>query len=304
MATEQLYIISKMTLPTLSSDKMSIDDDDDTDIIAAMRKRHFLCYAFAQTLDGKQTRVKNWHRKRSVPHELYALSNKDFQCRYRLSFRAFYFLLGKIRGRLLAGRGGRGGNDIEPIHPALKLAIALRLMAGSRAVDVEDLHGVAKVTIYKIFHEVVNAINQTIAFPNVSGSLQEVEAGFRSLSSGQVIRGCVGAIDGIHIKIQRPSRERDNVQNAKKYHVSRKNCYAWNVQAVCDYRRRFLFADVRYPGSTGDHLAFRGSRFYDTLEQLPRPYFIVGDAAYAVQPWCMTPFKGCKSEWVCLRRKL
>ena len=66
------------------------------------------------------------------------------------------------------------------------------------------------------------------------------------------------------------------------------------MQAVCDARRRFLWVDLKYPGSTSDFFAFDQSTLKSQLEQqgfLRRGLCLFGDAAYANSPYMVTPFR-------------
>ena len=103
-------------------------------------------------------------------------------------------------------------------------------------------------TVYSIVREFVDGINDKIPLYNWTCD-DDVERAFAAKSTNQVIRGCVGAIDGIHVKIKSPSLSRDGVKNARRFHVGRKDCFAWNVQAVCDAQKKITMVDVSFPGT-------------------------------------------------------
>lgn len=51
-----------------------------------------------------------------------------------------------------------------------------------------------------------------------------------------------------------------------------------------------------YPGSVGDYRIFRNSDIYHQIERNPTRYFpnnehILGDKAYPLKNWCLTPYK-------------
>ena len=76
--------------------------------------------------------------------------------------------------------------------------------------------------------------------------------------------------------------------------MSRKHFFALNVQAICDSNTKFLWLDVHAPGSTGDRLAFYTTQLSHDLKEhgLPKGHFIVGDAAYELSEYMLTPYPG------------
>jgi hypothetical protein len=70
------------------------------------------------------------------------------------------------------------------------------------------------------------------------------------------------------------------------------------MQAVCDAKRRFLFVEIRHPGSTSDYLAFATSGLINQLESdgfLAPGLALFGDNAYVNTPYMASPFKGVSS---------
>ncbi|KAL1504926.1 hypothetical protein AB1Y20_008693 [Prymnesium parvum] len=143
------------------------------------------------------------------------LKEIEFKARYRLTPVAFYNLLDLIEKDIeldakeeKQGRNGRSG--AEPLQPAVRLAIALRMFAGASYLDLMLIYKVRSTqTIYKSMWDCVAAINQAleVAFPlGDQTKLNTLEAEFRSNSPGQYVwEGCVGCIDGVHFKMLKPS---------------------------------------------------------------------------------------------------
>ena len=122
--------------------------------------------------------------------------------------------------------------------------------------------------------------------------LQEMEQSFadRSKSKG-VMRGCVGALDGIAIRINCPSR-RDDIKAASYF--NRKGFYSVNCQAICDGNLIFRWMSIATAGATHDSTAFGVTRLARLIRRgyLPDPYWIAAGAAYVADNSVLTPFPG------------
>jgi hypothetical protein len=73
--------------------------------------------------------------------------------------------------------------------------------------------------VWKIVHEVCDMINRAFPIPKYDFSdvtrMEDIEKGFAARSGG-VYRGCVGELDGIALRIKRPTRAESGGNN---------NCY-------------------------------------------------------------------------------
>ena len=120
----------------------------------------------------------------------------------------------------------------------VKLAVTLRMLAGSSYLDLLLVYSIGKTTVYDSFHEVVDWINETFTFQlrtlldkkNLR-ALKHISSGFASFSQGE-LEGIIGAIDGIAIRIMCPT-ESDGISDPGNLYC-RKQFYALNVQAVVD----------------------------------------------------------------------
>lgn len=98
----------------------------------------------------------------------------------------------------------------------------------------------------------------------------------------------IGAIDGTHIKIRAPPND------AASY-INRKSFPSLNVQLVCDSHGLFTHCYAGEVGSIHDARVFTNSPVANFL-QMPDIYFpndshIIGDAAYAIHPQLLVPFR-------------
>ncbi|XP_061196728.1 uncharacterized protein LOC133205004 [Saccostrea echinata] len=110
----------------------------------------------------------------------------------------------------------------------------------------------------------------------------------------------LGAVDGCHIQIRAPQ---------EKYHpmsyLNRKRDYSVILQAVCDHTLRFTDILSGWPGSVHDARVFKNSPLYEAScsENLfPGDTHIVGDAAYPLQSWVLTPYKDTGNLAECQKR--
>jgi hypothetical protein len=112
-------------------------------------------------------------------------------------------------------------------------------------------------------------------------------------SSGGVINGCIRALDGWIVKINKPMKS-DGVSNPKSFY-SRKGFYGISVQAIVDSKKRILFRSNESRGGEHDSLAFKHTELYTWLvqnwEHLARKqFYFIGDSAYSLKSFLLTPY--------------
>ena len=68
--------------------------------------------------------------------------------------------------------------------------------------------------------------------------------------------------------------------------------YALNVMIVCDDRKRIIFYNAGWPGSTHDNRVFRNSKlFYKRGQYFSHHECLLGDSAYSASPVMVQAFK-------------
>ncbi|XP_036322314.1 putative nuclease HARBI1 [Rhagoletis pomonella] len=95
------------------------------------------------------------------------------------------------------------------------------------------------------------------------------------------LRGC---IDGMHIRIDPPSKGKDD-------YIDRKGITSICLQAVCNENKKFLNIFVGYPGSCHDSWVFKNSTLYNKLPSYCKDYYLLGDSAYPCNKYLITPYK-------------
>ncbi|CAG2216799.1 unnamed protein product [Mytilus edulis] len=95
----------------------------------------------------------------------------------------------------------------------------------------------------------------------------------------------VGAVDGPHIKLNKPQIHAQRLFN-------RKHFYSLQLQAVCLHNMIFSHIFTGYPGSVHDACIVRQSDLWnDGLQLCNRNYNFLGDKAYSLRRWLLTPFR-------------
>ena len=101
--------------------------------------------------------------------------------------------------------------------------------------------------------------------------------------------GVLGAIDGSYIPVKRPRK------NPEQY-INRKGFHSLQLQVICDADVLFTSVFCSYPGSVHDARVFRNSSIFQDAEAnpdvlFPRNTHLIGDSAYPLKMWVLTPFR-------------
>jgi len=228
------------------------------------------------------------------------MTEKEFRRFYRMKPKVFYEILHDIAHKIKKNEQmGYVSTTSGCVEPRVRLAVALRFLAGGSYLDISKLFGVSENNVYTCVWDVVLAVNETYDFPWMTKNKLDVEKmeetlpgiaeGFKAKSDGDLFDKCIGALDGWLPIIAKPPQ---GVVGSRNQMYCIKGFYSVNVQAVSDAKRHFLYYDISCYGSTHDSLAFLVSSLYDVMSNLHLDYYLVADAAYTATEWCLVPFKG------------
>jgi hypothetical protein len=233
-------------------------------------------------------------------------AERSFLGEYRMDPASFDILLQLLYPRLdvemRMARVSMAHSGSDDITSDSRLGAALIMLGGGRQMEAMRTHGISKAQAFANLHRVVAAVNDCpaldITFNTSREALDDLAAGFKKRSKPYgIFKKCVGAIDGLAIKIKCPRR--NEVINQSHYYSGSKKIYCMNMQAVCDSDCKFTLVSCRHVGSTNDGVSFRTSSLKGANESLPFPMHFVGDAAYVGTEQMIVPYEGINLHITC-----
>lgn len=167
---------------------------------------------------------------------------------------------------------------------------AMCIYAISRPIsyrDIADKFGEATTTTFRIIQKVVGIFTTKI-LPSVIKlpTADEFEALAQGFLRRNYLYGTVLAIDGTHIPIEAPTV-------CPERYVNRKGWHSVSIQVTVDNYGKFRNLFGVFLGACHNAFVYRRSNMYNYVNNnLPRPYFIIGDAAYPGSDGLHIPYKG------------
>lgn len=215
---------------------------------------------------------------KSRMNPLETLSEEDFYDRYRFPKHVVIDLCDDLR-RPLERISHRG----QSLSVELQVCTALRYYCQGGFLPVlGDLHGVSERAAGNALHSVSEEIcrinDRYINWKDENYLMRQMESFYRYCGMPKTI----GCIDGCHIPILGP------VINEKVY-VNRKGHHSINCQVVCDSSLRIYDLSPKWPGSSHDAFILKNSNIWDRFNQQETFGWLLGDSAYPLLPWLMTP---------------
>lgn len=282
-----------MTTRSPGSSSSGTSSDSDSFVVVAGAAYHWVRTKFT----GKRRRKSYVQRLLPSRHTVSfdditrALGPDLFRKSYRMSEAAFALLLNEVQD--LIDKPFKAATEYRrsTVPPAVRLGITLRILAGASYLDLVLAYQVAESTLHEVFNSTCEALMTRLrlkGFPTSSAGLRSIAKRFQtSRKSVNPLSGCVGAVDGICVKIKKPEPQ----ENPAMFYC-RKGFYAIPVQALVDSDYIFRFCSAICTGSTHDSLAFSVSGLKREIDKgiLGTCYYIVGDEAYSCTEHIITPF--------------
>ena len=196
----------------------------------------------------------------------------------------------------------------QPMFPKIKLAAALRFLAGASYLDLAFMFAMSHKHVMRYVWEACEAIDKVldnVKFPiDDYDALKRLEAGFISISGRHadgkpVFPGTVAAGDGVVFPIVKPPSKYVDGNVASFF--TRKGYYAYGLQAFVDASCRFLSISSRLSSSTHDSTSYVVSSLSKAISEgrLHSDFHIVLDEAYPCTEQEISPYKGRKLSPQC-----
>lgn len=199
------------------------------------------------------------------------MDDDTFYHPFRVTKRQFDFLLMVLQQQGLKRQKARG----QPTVPVrMKVLMFLWYMANQNGFrDISDKFDVSESTAHKCVLEVLSIFSTLgpsfISWPNAGRKKASMSAFHKLCGLNEII----GAIDGCHIKINRP-----NIRGGD--YMNRHSFYSVLLQGIVDERGRFIDIFVGPPGKVDDARMLRASNFYGEWQKKMGEYSLLGDGAY------------------------
>ena len=242
--------------------------------------------------DRQANAIKN--RERAMV-QLQSHGPKAFLRRFKVTRPMFDDLVEKIRSKVEPGAYGKEQarrSSGSYVKAELQLAASLRWLSGANHLCQQDNFGISQTEFYGCLWEVVWALDAVIPAPNFD---IRNEGQMRALADGMFVRscrtmpGCIGALDGMAVRITRPTLK-DTV--SPQSFLNRKGFYSVNLQAIADCNRKILWWNIKTVGSTHDSMAWSVTPLAQDLALIGLPFglWIAGDDAYASSEYLISPY--------------
>ncbi|CAG2216264.1 HARBI1 [Mytilus edulis] len=215
-----------------------------------------------------------------------AYDDHELLYRYRMSRQTLMRVIDMVRDDIV-----HETQRSYALTPEQQTFAAIRYYAtGSFQTVVGDIMGISQPSMSRIVQRVSSALcrhaGQYIRFPTTPRFQQAVKEGFMNEFTFPNVLGCV---DGSLVQIKAPSTRED-------MYVCRKGYHALNIQGICDSQKKFLNLVVRWPGSSHDAFIWNESGVKRYMENHADCGYLLGDQAYPLQPYLLTPVRNPQSD--------
>ena len=225
---------------------------------------------------------------------IYRFSEERFLMMFRMQRPSFWQLIKVLQD---AGKAdywdkrdpATGGRPPRPIHEQVAVALYMLGRAGGgqacTGVNLNISKGTVSLYLWRTIKLLIQIMPEYIRWP----SLQERHTMRHTMRPrSEIFKNCVGFLDGSVIVL----RYKPMVDPEAYY--SRKSTYGFNIQAICDWDRRFIWASMSHTASAHDSTVFKSTPLYQNIDSeayFTRDEYLLADKAYAIERHIITPYK-------------
>ncbi|KAL4571001.1 hypothetical protein LXL04_017751 [Taraxacum kok-saghyz] len=192
-----------------------------------------------------------------------------------------------------------------------QVALALRrLSSGDSLIGVANFFGTNHSTVSQVTWRFVEAIEEHglhhLQWPSKEDEMSQIKSKFENMRG---LPNCCGAIDSTHIMMLLSASDRsiDVWLDRKDNHsMILQTFISVFLQAIVDPDMRFRDIVTGWPGKMNEATVLQKSTFFDLAEKHERlngpklklsekaqlQEYIVGDSAFPLLPWLITPYQG------------
>ena len=162
------------------------------------------------------------------------------------------------------------------------MAISTCWLAGGSYLDVNNAYKWSAASIYRCWNIFLYAVNvyhcrTSYVVPQDSEEIDKAALVFAKRSTDNIIRGCVGALDGFLALINYPSMATSENNNNGVYYPGHYSCHELNPTSLWSTVSLYVFTTVA-PGKSANQTAFERATLFQLVANLPTGCYLAADA--------------------------
>lgn len=230
------------------------------------------------------------HQGNILDNLIHEFSDERFLNTFRMHRSSFWQLV-----QVLEEAGGAGYWDGRELIPAAhggrparpsyqQIAVALYVLgtgAGreNSGINLNIGKGTVSVYMWRVIKLLIKLLPDYIRWPTAQ-QRREYDP------PTTIFRNCIGFLDGSVVVLKyKPMLD-------SEAYYSRKSTYGFNLQAICDWERRFIWVSMSHTASAHDSTVFKSSPLYRDIQRFfTQDEYVLADKAYALERHVITPYK-------------